>query len=1039
MVQALNLRKIHRRAEELERMRFVGMKSLFPMDAVEDGRAADIVRAGLPDDISGKRMNEGDHFIGRDPYLWLRVSTDIPSATAELRPAALFDFSGGGADGNSGFEALLYVNGQPCQGLDPNHKEVMLDAWGGQEAELALLLWSGLEGGVPKTDQDCRMGKAQAGSLHTSCDQLYYYCRTIAQTLDILPEASPHRAPLFAAIEEALLKLDWDADRFYETVAPALQTMEKRLAAMEKTNPVTVCCVGHTHIDLAWLWRVKHAREKAQRSFATALHLMEEFEECYFTQSQPQIYRYLEADNSELFEKIRAKVAEGRWEPEGGMWVEADCNISSGEALVRQFLHGIRYFEKTFGKRPVCLWLPDVFGYSWALPQIMNQCGITSFMTTKISWNQFNTMPNDLFLWRGIDGSEVAAYFITTPEPDAPEEKRFSTYNGQLTPSAVNGSWKRFRNKDLSNEVMIAYGFGDGGGGPTRDMLRARQIMDKLPGLPWVKTGSAAGFFTRLSQRLAQNKNAIPVWDGELYLEYHRGTYTSQAKTKQWNRRLENELFETELWSAAAFHGGGYPKSALEESWEIVLRNQFHDIVPGSSIGEVYEDSRQEYERAAALLEEARESAFQALIAPAQGRYTLFNGSSFARNDAQFIPVAEDGCFSINGANLPAQRANGGYWVQLPLPPLSASVIHFAPGSPQVEAESPFAADIPSRFAETPFYSLRWDETGQLVSLYDKEAAREILAQAGNRLEIYEDKPVDYDNWDIDIFHIKKCEQVVMDREPEIVESGFLRLVLRFHYTWRRSSFVQDMVLFRNNRRIDFQTRALWHEDHRLLKVAFETGLRSTKASYDIQFGFTERPTHDNTSWDIARFEVVGHRWADLSESNYGVSLLNDCKYGYSIRGGSMRMSLLKSGKYPDAEADMGEHSFTYALLPHPTSLAGSDTQAQAAALNQPVHVRGGAPLKGAAGAPITLSGGVAVVDAVKRAEDGNDIVVRLHECGGGSQRIFMRTSLPIESIRPCDALELPVGNAFSPDAWACELSPFEMKSFRLALKDGQS
>ncbi len=1026
------LHKIERRMRELEKYRFTEMSSLFPMLSGENTEPSGAVHRTVPEQVDGKEVFEGDSFCGRDDYLWLRKTVRIPSAKEGFKPAGLFDFGKTGDGGNSGFESLLYVNRHPYQGVDTNHGEVIFQELAGQEAELTFLLWTGLEGGGEKKRQECRFRCAQIGYLHEDTDAFYYLAKAISKSMEYLPEADPNRYSLIAALDAALLLINWDADKFYSTIGQALACLQEHLSKQEKNSLVTVSCVGHTHIDVAWLWRLNHTREKAMRSFSTVMHLMDEFDEYTFLQTQPQLYRFLKNDCPELYGKIKQKVQEGKWETDGGMWLEADCNISSGEALVRQFVHGIRFFQEEFGKTCTYLWLPDVFGYSWALPQIMKQCNIKTFMTTKISWNQFNSMPDDLFTWRGMDGSEILTYFVTTPEIGHDLRERYCSYNGMMSPRSVIGAWEKFHNKDLSNEVLISYGYGDGGGGVNRNMLQMRRAMDQLPGLPNVKPAKAGDFFDRIHEKVEHTDRYVHTWDGELYLEYHRGTYTSQAHNKQWNRRMEFELAQTEWLSSLRYaKDGDYDAQLLHDGWEIILRNQFHDIIPGSSIHEVYEDSAKEYQLALEKTETAKSGALTALVSKQENTYTLYQFGSFTRTSTVFLPVTEDGSFlAEDGTALPAQKTEGGYSVQVELEPLAFRTVRFVPGEKEAEPELPFRVSLAERRVETPYYTVEWDESGFFTKLFDKENNREVLAGKGNRFELFEDKPLNYDNWDIDIFYMQKKEPMRLSGEPELVEVGPLKLVLRFRFAYNQSELVQNIVFYGADRRIDFETQVDWHESNRLLKVGFETNIRSTHATYDIQFGHVERPTHFNTSWDYARFEVVGHKWADLSEGNYGLSLLNNCKYGYSIKDGVMRLSLLKSSKYPDTEADMGTHTFTYSILPHAGgNPAESGTVAAGVALNLPVQTVPGSMADCRA---LRMNREVLSVDAVKQAEDGSCLVVRLHECMGGTQHVRLATDLPVKRVEECNLLEEPTGAVYKPDSWTTTWKPFELKTFRL-------
>ena len=793
--------------------------------------------------------------------------------------------------------------------------------------------------------------------------------------------------------------------------------------------------VGHTHIDVAWLWRLKHTREKAQRSFSTVLHLMEQYDEYIFLQTQPQLYKYIKEDCPELYEKIRERIRQGRWEADGGMWVEADCNVTSGESLVRQFLHGTRFIEQEFEKKCEYLWLPDVFGYSCALPQILRQCEINTFMTTKISWNQYNSIPDDLFKWRGIDGTEILTYFVDTPEEGNNLDIRYSTYNGQATPHSVLGSWRKFKNKELSKNTLISYGYGDGGGGVNRDMLEMRRAMDRIPGLPNVETAKAGEFFRKIHENIAKTDRYVHTWDGELYLEYHRGTYTSQAYNKKINRFMENYLAQLEWLSCIVYSlKKSYPSEMLRKCWEGILLHQFHDIIPGSSIHEVYQDSRVNYKNILECVNQIKVQTLKQILQSDEDTYSIYSTNSFGGRELVMLPEFRKGYFlDQNGSVLAAQQCPEGWLVLVDVRPYSAVPVIFRAGEP-ITVEEGFCHQI-DNVLETPYYLVEWNADGQIVRLYDKEEQRQILrkGQLGNVLEIYEDKPINYDAWDIDIFYVQKKEIITCAVSPEVVEMGPLRTIVRFVYRYHNSEIRQEMILYRDSRRIDFKTWVNWQESNRLLKTAFYTDIRSSKATYDIQFGHVERPTHWNNSWDWARFEVCGHKWADLSETGYGVSLLNDCKYGYSIKDNAIKLSLLKSAKMPDTEADMGIHEFTYTLFPHIGSLVEGGTIQASNQLNLPAQV-----VKGRFADSrriVVLEGEGIQLDVVKKAENEDCMIVRLHECLGGRHKATLRSELPVVWIIPCNLLEHDCGAKIEGNVLEFVIKPFEIKTFKLYLQ----
>ena len=1031
----LTLDKFRQRVRELGEKRYFGHSCIAPFISMEGNLPPDESYKGLPEKVEGPAFGLHDFFVGRDRYLWLERTVKLPEAKEGCETVGLFDFGETGGGYNSGFESLLYVDGHPYQGVDTHHKEVIFRGKEGKEVCLTFLLWTGLEGGGEHTSFYHQCRQADVAYLHKKTDELYYFAKAITETLLLLPPENEQYAKLKAALDRTFSCINWDEESFYETAEKAHDMLMDELDRMEKSTEVTVNVVGHTHIDVAWLWRLKHTREKAQRSFSTVLRLMELYDEYIFLQTQPQLYKYVKEDCPELYEKIRQKAAEGKWEPDGGMWVEADCNLSSGEALVRQFLYGTRFLEQEFGKKCEYLWLPDVFGYSWALPQILKQCEINTFMTTKISWNQFNSIPDDLFWWRGIDGSEILTYFVNTPGEGQDMDTRYATYNGMVTPHAVLGSWNKFKNKDLSRDTLISYGYGDGGGGVTRDMLELRRAMDVIPGLPHVKSVQAGEFFRKLHENVENTDRYVHTWDGELYLEYHRGTYTSQAYNKKTNRHMENKLVQTEWLSSLAYIlGGGYAGQELNDSWECVLLHQFHDIIPGSSIHEVYEDSRINYRAAEERADHVWEEALKTVIQEKEHTYSVYSTNSFGGKELVLIPEQEEGSFTDgSGRKLEAQKTEKGYEVQVETEPFAAIPVIFKPGEKKT-AVSKTASSFDGSSVETPRYSIAWNEEGQLTRIYDKRMERSVLkeGQLGNVLEVYEDKPINFDAWDIDIFYTQKMERAKLAKAPELVENGSLKAVVRFVFRYHKSEIQQDMTVFRDSGNIDFVTRVDWQETHRLLKAAFYTDIRSVKASYDIQFGHVERPTHWNTSWDWARFEVCGHKWADLSETGYGVSLLNNCKYGYSIKDQAIKLSLLKSAVYPDTEADKGTHEFTYSLYPHEGSVTEGGTIEAASRLNLPAQA---VPGQFADQRKIVkVSTDRVQIDAVKKAEDEDCLIVRLHECRGGRGKVKLSSEFPVKKLVPCNLLEHDCGEAVEGAEAVFPITPFEIKTFKMYL-----
>lgn len=1030
--------KLERRIKELDTYRYRNILPVasFQSQDDEEGKIGQRPPEGGP----WETMNVGDRWEGRDKYIWLKTLIPIPEQWEQQKIVGVFDFGKTGGGNNSGFESLLYVNGEPYQGVDMNHQEVFLDGRrAGTTIEMCFRLWSGLEGGGKPTLQEHQLKTAFIACLDEKVDDLYYTAKAGLATVEYLQENQPERQALLKALDRAFLIIDWSepgSEGFYDSLYQAQAVINEEIEQLPKNYPVTVTAIGHTHIDVAWLWRLKHTREKAARSFSTVLRLMEKYPDYVFLQTQPQLYDYIKNDYPEIFKQIEKRVQEGRWETEGGMWLEADCNLTSGESLVRQLLFGTKFIREHFGKECEYLWLPDVFGYSWALPQILVKSGIKTFMTTKISWSQYNRMPHDTFKWRGIDGTEILTHFITTPEDD----RWFYTYNGQITPRSVKGVWEAYRDKAVNQELLISYGYGDGGGGVNREMLEMRRKLDKMPGLPAVKTGRADEFFRRLHKTVENTDQYVHTWDGELYLEYHRGTYTSQAYNKRMNRKMELFLRETEwlntLNSVLSGSWSAYPVQQLGESWKIVLRNQFHDIIPGSSIHEVYEDSKLEYGQAYELAVNAWKEVSQSLTENhGQPSYTIYNSSSWKRNDTVKINTNTTGELlwkKETGEVLDAQQiANGEWLVKVDeVPSFGKSSIFYEKGTNHTA--SPFNESGNS--ISSDYYEITWNDNGQLTKIYDKKNGRNVLAPnaRGNVLQVFEDKPMRFDAWDIDLYYQEKMKEITSLQESKVIENGPVRCVVEFTWAYSNSVINQKMVLYATSPRIDFETKIDWHDQNQLLKVAFPVEIRATEATYDIQYGNVKRPTHWNTSWDYARFESVGHQWADLSERDYGVSLLNDCKYGHDIKDNVIRLTLLKSAVYPDVLADQGEHLFTYSLLPHAGGWYEGNTVQHAWELNNSLTYGEG---QSQSVSMFHIAAQNVMVDAVKKGENDDHLILRLHEFAGARGTVEVSSDFQIQSWQECDLMERNISEVRENEVFTFEIKPYEIKTFIIKLQ----
>lgn len=808
------------------------------------------------------------------------------------------------------------MNGEVYQGIDMNHRECLITRSGkaGETLTIDLQAYTGI------MHEEFAL-RTQIEEIDAEIEKLYYDLWVPLAAFSRMEADDKNRKDIEYVLNETINLLDLRtpySEDFYRSVREASAYIQKALYEdMAGYEDVIATCIGHTHIDVAWWWTVAQTREKVGRSFATVLKLMDEYPNYKFMSSQPQLYAFLKERYPELYEKAKQRIKEKRWEPEGGMWVEADCNLTSGESLVRQFMHGKRFFKEEFGVDNRILWLPDVFGYSGALPQIMKKCGIDYFMTTKLAWNQFNKVPYDTMMWRGIDGTEVLTHLITTLGVSQPIKDYFTTYNGMLHPDAIMGGWMRYQNKDINNDILVSYGYGDGGGGPTREMLETSIRMEKgIKGIPKVRQEFSRTYFEELEERVKGDRR-LPVWEGEFYFEYHRGTYTSMARNKRSNRKAELGLMDLELLSVLAQAQVAYPAEELDRMWKKVLINQFHDILPGSAIHEVYEVTKEEYAALQKEIKALEEERLHALVGDGEG-ITIFNTTGHDRSDiVELGEIHAEALKDAEGVLYPVQKTAEGAVVYVEHLP-SKGYKTFAAVSGETEQKTPFVI-VGDHTLETPFYTVHLDAEGRFDRIYDKENDREVLqdGKKGNQFRMYEDKPMCFDNWDVDIYYTEKYWDVNDVISMEWTECGPVRTTLEIERRESNSVIRQKIHFYADSRRIEFETYVDWKEHQTLLKVHFPVNVHTDEATFDVQFGNLTRKVHTNTSWDKARFESCGQKWIDLSEGHYGVSMLNDCKYGHSVKDSDMALTLIKSGIEPNPVADQEEHYFTYAIYPH--------------------------------------------------------------------------------------------------------------------------
>jgi alpha-mannosidase len=974
---------------------------------------------------------------------WFRFRGQVPKDWKGREVVALVRLTNDGREGFSA-EGMIYQDGKLVRAINANRRDVTITsaAKGGERFEFFIEAAAnggtneaGVTRGMNLPDYNgkptYRLEQAELACFNRPAFDFYYDYKVALEAMEGLPAESQRRGELRYALNEALNLF----------VAEDPSSIKKARAALKKVlgrrNGDTVhhlSAVGHAHIDTAWLWPLRETIRKCARTFSTALDYMDRYPDYVFVCSQAQQYAWMKAYYPEIWDRIKKAVRRGQWEPVGSMWIETDCNLASGESLIRQILHGKRFFEEELGYTTLDVWIPDVFGYAASLPQIMRKSGIKYFLTQKISWSQFNKFPHQTFLWEGIDGTQIFTHF-----PPADD------YNADTGPKDLLKNVRNFKEHDRANRSLLIYGWGDGGGGPSIEMLEKALRVKDFDGLPKLKQEKALAFF----EKAAGEAKDLPVWVGELYLELHRGTYTTQAKNKRGNRKSEFLLRDAEFFDAvtrilaprrkehavdperAVYDVTGLGKSnahthrsALDRAWKLVLLNQFHDIIPGSSIHWVYRDSDRDYETVRLLGESVRDSALTTLEA-------LIDTKAFTK------PVLISNTLGFHRTEV--IELPGGAISRVDIPPCGYTVVD-KKDEPHQVTDAPVKAvqNQQGIVIENGLVRIKVNAKGFLTSVYDLRAKREALSGPANVFHLHEDIPNLWDAWDVDIFYKEKHHVVEGLEECKLVETGPLRASVKIVRAFGKSRIEQHVVLRAGSARIDFPTEVEWQENQKLLKVGFPVDIRAMNATYEIQYGHLERPTHTNTSWDLARFEVCAQKWADLSEPGYGVALLNDCKYGHDILGNTLRLSLLRAPVSPDPVADRGHHYFTYALLPHAGDIREGRVIEEAYALNVPLIAR---EVKSHAGSlPSSASffrvdRPGAVIEAIKVAESGGALIVRLYEAEGARGQVRLTTSLPVSKAWLANLLEntvsaLPLKNG----SVQLDLKPFEIVTIKFAL-----
>ncbi len=836
-----------------------------------------------------------------------------------------------------------------------------------------------------------RLGRIAIAELNQTVWELQQDIGTLAGLMHELSTEQPRRHEILRALERMMDQMD--PDDVPGTAGAGRATLAEVLSRPAYASAHQLVATGHAHIDSAWLWPVRETIRKCARTFSNVVALMDEDPGFVFSCSSAQQLAWMKEFYPELFSRIREKVKAGQFVPVGGMWVESDTNMPGGEAMARQFIEGKNFFLDEFGVECREAWLPDSFGYSAALPQIVKSAGSRWFLTQKISWNQVNRMPHHTFNWEGIDGTRLFTHF---PPVD--------TYNAELSGRELAHAERNFRDHGHGNSSLVPFGYGDGGGGPTREMLAAASRTADLEGSPKVRVGSAESFFTQAEEEYS----SLPVWVGEMYLELHRGTYTSQAQTKRGNRRSEHLLREAELWcSTAAVRNPGsfeYPAAELKRLWRLVLLHQFHDILPGSSIAWVHQDAERNYAAISASLEILIGKAAAVLLGGGS-RTFLLNAAPHARNGVPALAAAE---LSPTGRPVQATALNGGHV-------LDNGIIRAV-----------------------------LDADGLLASLTDHATGREAIAPGarGNLLELHRDTPNQWDAWDIDEFYRRNVTALTAAQAIRLEHAGTSAVVVVDRVAGS-SPVTQRITLDAGSGSLTITTAVEWQESEKLLKLGFPLDVRADRSASETQFGHVFRPTHVNTSWEAAKFEICAHRWIHVAEPGYGVAISNAATYGHDVTrsvrnsdGGtttSVRLSLLRAPKFPDPTSDRGHQELTVTIRPGAGIAEAVEEGYRTNLVPRLVKgTHGAEPL-------FAVDNPALVIEAVKLAEDGSgDVVVRLYESLGQRSAGVLTANFPVTAVQATDLLERII-EAPGVNAAAAEqsvellLRPFQLVTLRFA------
>lgn len=928
----------------------------------------------------------------------------------------------------------VFIDGEPYAGIDENRDRIPLrPEWAGKTLELRV------EGYRLGVDYDLNprpmyMAYALFRRVDKTIERYIYDLQLVKDWCE--DEARQPQEDnrglvkrIEAVFEASIANLDvaLEGEALRQAVRRAGEILREGLARIDDGDvQPQVHLVASTHIDVAWLWRLCDTIRKCGHSFSNMLRLMDSYPAFTFSSSQVKLLSYTKRYYPALYAQIKQAYAEGRWENIGPMWVESDGNVTSGESLVRQILHGVTFLEKEFGARPRMAWLPDTFGYQPNLPQIFKKSGTEYFYSYKLHWQTDEPFPYGNFRWKGIDGSELVCAVINNPR---------CGYNGNPTPAAIRATKKEFRQQGVIDEIIYPYGFGDGGGGPTREMIEYALRLKDFPGMPKCELTTAQGFFDRLEKY----REKLPVWCGELYVQTHRGTLTTVSESKKSNRRAEMLLQSLEKLAVMAEICGAKPDWALlDEAWEKMLTLQFHDILPGSSIDEVYADSRVTY---AEIFDEAqRFMDGLGLAKMPENRVRVVNTLGWQRDIPVCIENAEEAAqVHCGGKPVPCERTEDGKLLFLAQDVVPFSTVEYCIG--QADAGTAgrrmhVEQDETGITVENERYLARIDNAGRMVQLTEKASGRSILRAPGNDIRAFLDGPCWEDAWNIEEIYKQRETGVFAQSCVSVAANSDVRTVIRVERWGENSRLWQDIVFYHDNPRIDFETRVDWGDKNKVLRVYFPTTMNAPIYTSEVGFGAYGRPSVGSSQLEKNKFEVNAHRWIDLSENDYGVALMNDSRYGHDVQYDVIGLTLLRCTGFPAKYPDLGEHSFTYSLLPHEGTWAKAGVARAAMELNAEKHTPCVVGLGNLAEGLVFCDSDNLVIDTVKRAVDGDGYIVRLYESNGASGTAKLCFGREVESACVCDLVEKKLCEAEVCENSLCmRYTPYEILSFRVRMK----